>query len=500
MTTWFTDEQKRLTEFHVDRDGRFPLPTRVFSNGEYLPPKQTQEQREVEQVIVRMADELAPEAGLERRSFLRSSLGLAASFVAMNTVYGEMFSVAAAEIMDSEASAERARTYADQFIFDGHLHFVHDEYDFAGLLGLRKRGAAIGNEALIGKPVTFADFQFDNFVNEVFLDSDTTVGIISTATADDPKNVFLDNDQMRDGAARMNRLAGSKRLLSHATFEPGKPGWLDQVDRVIETMRPASWKGYTVGDPLSASNFPYRLDDEKLMYPFYEKIQRAGINTVCIHKGLLPTDYEESFRSTWRHAMVDDVPKAAKDWPGINFAIYHSALKPVDIPPAEHLARFERTGRIDWVSDLAEIPGRHGVSNVYADLGTTFATSVITHPRHAAALLGMLIKGLGADKVLWGSDSVWYGSPQWQIEALRRFEIPDDLQRRHGYAPLGEGRGAVKAGILGLNSARLYGFSPAEQTVAHYAGDRLSEYRRRYRAAGAIPSNTAYGFIRPEDG
>jgi len=56
----------------------------------------------------------------------------------------------------------------------------------------------------------------------------------------------------------------------------------------------------------------------------------------------------------------------------------------------------------------------------------------------------------------------------------------------------------VKSGILGLNSARLYGFSPAERTVAHYAGDRLSEFRRRYRAEGTNPSNTAYGFIHPD--
>jgi uncharacterized protein len=300
---------------------------------------------------------------------------------------------------------------------------------------------------------------------------------------------------MRDGSERMNKLAGSRRMLRHAVIEPGKPGWLDEIDRVIETMPPASWKGYTVGDPLSPSNFPYRLDDEKLMYPFYEKIERAGIQTVCVHKGLLPSDYQESFRSTWRHAMVDDVPKAAKDWPRINFVIYHSALKPVDVPPAEHLARFERTGRIDWVTDLADIPANHGVKNVYADLGSTFATSVITHPRHAAAILGTLVKGLGSDKVLWGTDAVWYGSPQWQIEAFRRIEIPEDLQRRHGFASLGDGRGPVKSDILGLNSARLYGFTPAEGTVSYYAGDRLTDYRRRYRAAGAVPSNTAYGFI-----
>jgi predicted TIM-barrel fold metal-dependent hydrolase len=95
-------------------------------------------------------------------------------------------------------------------------------------------------------------------------------------------------------------------------------------------VKPSSWKGYTIGDPLQpqTTKYPYRLDDEKLMYPFYEKIVKAGINNVCIHKGLLPKDYEKSIPgSAWQHANVDDVPKAAKDWPQINFIIYHSAMR-----------------------------------------------------------------------------------------------------------------------------------------------------------------------------
>src|SRR5207245_487812 len=84
--------------------------------------------------------------------------------------------------------------------------------------------------------------------------------------------------------------------------------------------------GYTIGDPLfpSKQGSYWWLDDEKLMYPFYEKIVKAGITTVCIHKGLLPADYEKSWPGVWEYATVRDVGKAAKDWPQINFVMYHA--------------------------------------------------------------------------------------------------------------------------------------------------------------------------------
>jgi hypothetical protein len=112
-------------------------------------------------------------------------------------------------------------------------------------------------------------------------------------------------------------------------------------------------------------------------------------------------------------------------------------------------------------------------------------------------MLGILVKGLGADHVLWGTDSVWYGSPQWQIEAFRRIEIPDDLQRTHGFAPLGAADGVVKRAILGGTAARLYGLDVrtalAPETLAH---DGIAAMRAEYAAAGGMRSNLAYGFVR----
>lgn len=496
--TWLSEDDRKRVELLAKKQDaeRRPIPDQVVSNGEYRPMPQTTEQRRLAALIDEMADERAPKLGMDRRAFLKTSLGLATAFAAMNVVYGDVFGVAHAETEDKEASKERADRYADQFIFDGHMHFVDDEYKWDGILGIRHFAAVYGNKDISkDEEPTFQDLQIDNFIKEVFLDSDTTIGLVSSATADNPENIFLTNPQLVDGAMRINKMCGSRRLLRHAIFEPGKDGWLDEVDRVIEKDRPDSWKGYTVGDPLMPSKFPYRLDDEKLMYPFYEKTQKAGIRNVCVHKGLLPSDYEESFKDTWRYAMVDDVAKAAKDWPELNFIIYHSGLKPLTVPPEEHLERFRKTGRIDWVSDLADIPEKHGLTNVYADIGTTFATTCLTHPRHAAALMGILIKGLGVDHVVWGTDSVWYGSPQWQIEAFRRMEIPQDLQKEYGFAPLGDGLSDVKKAIFGMNSAKLYNFTDEEATVAHYANDRLSDFRKKYNAEGADRSNVAYGFI-----
>jgi predicted TIM-barrel fold metal-dependent hydrolase len=472
-----------------------PIPTRVVSNGEYLPPPQTPAQRGVEARLAELAERHGKALGLSRRRFLRTSCGMAAAFLAMNAVYGDVFGVDPAEARDPDAAAARRARHAKDFVLDAQLHFVRDDFNWPGILALGE-WAKRWNPVLAAEGVTMHRYKFENFVKEVYLDSDTRIGILSAAPADDPANSILDNDQMARARAVVNGLAGTRRLLSHAVFRPGQPGWLDDVDRAIAELKPDSWKGYTVGDPLSPSKWPWRMDDETLVYPAYERMQKAGIRTICIHKGLIPPDYEKTFEH-WRHAMVDDVARAARDWPALTFVIYHSGLKPLMTPPDESLAQFDATGRMDWVTDLAEIPARHGVTNVYAELGTSFATSAVTHPRHAAALLGTLVKGMGADHVIWGTDSVWYGSPQWQIEAFRRIEIPDDMRERHGFAALGPADGAVKRAILGANAARLYAL-PAAVTAAgdDWDTDGLGTWKREYTAAGGTPSNAAYGFVR----
>ena len=78
---------------------------------------------------------------------------------------------------------------------------------------------------------------------------------------------------------------------------------------------------------------------------------------------------------------------------------------------------------------------------------------MITFPSVCAHMLGQLLKYMGPERIVFGSDSLWYGAPQWQIEAFWRFQIPQDMAKKYGYPALNE---KVKRQILGLNSARLY--------------------------------------------
>jgi len=106
-------------------------------------------------------------------------------------------------------------------------------------------------------------------------------------------------------------------------------------------------------------------------------------------------------------------------------------------------------------------------------------------------MLGTLIKGLGQDKVVWGTDSVWYGSPQWQIEALRRLEIPDDMQKKHGFKPLGTADGPVKSAIFAGNAARHYKLDPRTAQTA-LDSDQITAMRAHW--AGER-SNLRYGYV-----
>jgi uncharacterized protein len=500
MGSWLSERELRLVAGAETASAATPIPTQIVSNGEYLPAPQSETQKRVERRIFELADDNGKRLGLSRRQFLRTSCGMAAAFLAMNDVYGgSVFQVAPAEASEPELTRARAQSLSGQFIFDVQTHFVRDDFNHEGLLDLAKFAAKHWNPALRGDDSSLVRYKFQNYVKEVFYDSDTNIALLSGAPFDDPSWWFLSNEQIVRAREIINDFAGSRRLLAHSVITPKQPGWVEEVDKAISVYKPDSWKSYTIGDPLAPSKYPWRLDDEQLMYPFYEKCVKAGITILCIHKGLLPPDYEQKFAGVWEYATAWDIGKAAKDWPQMTFVIYHSCLRPSFELPDQAWSEFEQTGRIKWATDLAEIPQKFGVTNVYAEVGTSFANSAVAHPKFCAALMGTLIKGMGAERVLWGTDSVWYGSPQWQIEAMRRLEIPEDMQKKYGFAPLGGPDSPVKQMIFGLNAARLYKLklkAAEAPPMPPYSADRLAQLKREYELADKEPSNLRYGYVR----
>jgi len=166
---------------------------------------------------------------------------------------------------------------------------------------------------------------------------------------------------------------------------------------------------------------------------------------------------------------------------------------------------------ISWTTEYAIVVAPY--RNTYAEIGTTWASSVVTFPTLAAHLMGQLMKFMGPDRVVFGSDSVWYGSPQWQIDAMWRFQIPEDMRKKYGYP---EFTADAKRKILGLNSAKLYGINVRDQfkpvpadyekrmtndlkrvmEFPGYTADNMSRLKEKYAELGPEPSNTRYGWFR----
>ncbi len=110
-------------------------------------------------------------------------------------------------------------------------------------------------------------------------------------------------------------------------------------------------------------------------------------------------------------------------------------------------------------------------------------------------MIGQMVNQMGADHVVWGSDSVWYGSPQWQIEAFRRLEVPDDIMKKYGWkTKLGGPDSKVKRMIFGENSAQLYKYKIQAEYPA-LSHDQLALMKQEYEAEGIERNNVAYGFV-----
>jgi len=476
----------RKCDLDEQRNARLPVPTQVVSNEEFLPLAQTERQKQVEYELIKLADHNAKRLGISRREFLASSGGLATAFVAMNSVFGRFFDVDAAEMFEPAAYAEKWPK--NQFIFDIHTHHVAQgrQIQTPPLLLYREAGGQWGNKDLQGREHRWTDLYLANYVKEVFLDSDTVMAVISGLPSKSESDNVLPPAEMIETRAEINGLVRSRRMISHGLFSPdlGVKN-MEDMHWQLEKLKIEAWKGYP-GQPLVNGGHGWAMDDEKVAYPAFEYARKTHIKNICVHKGLLLPGWDVENSST------RDVPKAATDFPDLNFLIYHAAFKsPRDAADAV-ADGFKTKTAVPWVSDICKArKGNPHMKNVYMDLGTTFGMTVITEPLLCAYMLGLMIDAFGEDHVMWGTDSIWWGSPQWQIEAFRRLLMPEDFMKRFGFKQL---TNTIKEKILGLNAARVYGVDVRAKMNA-VPDDYISKLKANYRAAGGQPSNMQYGWV-----
>ena len=463
-----------------------PIPTRLVSNEEFPPIPQTPSQRRVEDRILAEAARLAPRLGLSRRQFLSRSGGMAASLLAMNAVFGRFFDVLPVEAADPAAFQERSG--APVFIFDVQLHYVSANYDptnaeasrrgavsKGALLGLR-RGSRRLNPKLESDRGTMADLAWENMVKEVFLDSETAIGLISTPPGPYPQEAVVPPKEMTHIRDEINRVTQSRRMLAHGLVSPQLgPADLDFMDQQAATLKVDAWKAYT-GAAAKGFEHGWFLDDEKIAYPMLERARKTGVRRFCVHKGLPLGPVAD-----YNHPR--DLIKAAKDFPDIDFLVYHAGLLSVSAG--------KPTGEVPWTTEFCQMKKQAGLKNIYMELGSTFGQLVTTNPTACAHLLGQIVEAFDVDHVLWGTDSIWYGTPQWQIDAFRRFEIPAALVDKHGYAPLTR---TAKEQIFGLNAARVFGVDVAAKRN-EIPKDYLTRVKMAYLDEGAIPSHRWYGWV-----
>ena len=479
----------RQCELDAAREEHPPIPSRIASNEEFIPPPQSPQQQEYEARLMALSAETARRRGMDRRSFLRSASGMAAALLALNQVFGDCYQVEAAELVEEAAFTEKWPK--DQFIFDVQTHHVdlrRHWYDASA------DGRFIHRLFQVLAPTRRRQEDLEQwnriqYVKEVFGDSDTVMAVISGVPTRDWSKNPLPPDLMAATRQYVNDLAGSQRVLSQGLLRPnlGRKE-LDEMERQAKELKVDAWKCYP-GAELDAE--AWRLDDEKVAYPFWDKTQKLGITNICVHKGL-----PLSVLNT-KGCRPDDVEKAAKDWPGLNFILYHSAFRGFGAhdrhkgrdaaePPDRDDPQY-----IPWVSDVLQMLRQNPtITNVYCELGATFHQTSMFAPVMCMHMLAQMMQVAGADHILWGTDSVWGGGPQSQIVRMRQLRIHDQLIERYAYPQLTD---EVKAQIFGLNAAKLFGVDPQAKR-REIRADKLTAWREQVGDELA-PSNTQFGWV-----
>ncbi|WP_425409696.1 amidohydrolase family protein [Hyphococcus sp.] len=477
--------EDRLTAEDRDPDGaRLPIRIDTTSNGEFSPVALEPHNIEGNIIAHSRATENARRKGESRRSFMMSACGAATTLLAVNEANARAaktaahFNLSPDAALDADAAMEALG--GEEFIFDVQGHYVNPTGAWLGKLPESARPySGMPNACVAAADSEGREYLNclgpEEFIKDVFLDSDTDMMVLSFVPSKrDAEPVTIEE---ADATRRIvDAMEGDHRLMLHGRVNPNQPGDLEDMARLAADFPISAWKTYTQWGP-DGNGFFMTDDAGEAMI---ENARKLGVNNIAIHKGLSfgPKSYE--------HSTCADIGEAAKRHPDINFILYHSGLD-LAVTEEEFTPGAPKEAGIDVLCQSLIDAGVGPNKNVYAELGSTWRI-LMRDMDQAAHAMGKLVKYCGEDNVLWGTDSIWYGSPQDQIQAFRAFEISAEHQERYGYAPMTR---ALKAKIFGLNAMVPYKIS-LDEAKKRASSDALSARKHAYLER-PNPSFTTYG-------
>jgi predicted TIM-barrel fold metal-dependent hydrolase len=431
---------------------------RPLHSDEYLPVRPHRALDRATDAVARKVPELAGAVALDAPTYAHDRRATALALLEIDAAHGGGFYVidpAAARDADAAAAAFGARGP----VVDVQTHLVDPA------LWHGPHAAALGGFLKLVDPARWSDPIDPHGIDAaawaalVFGASETAVALLTSTPGPSGENV-LENAQIAAVRDVTDRYAGTGRVLTHTIVHPNLgPAELDRMGEWSRVLSPSAWKVYTLAGPPTAASPTggWFLDDAEIGLPFLERVRELGPRIVCAHKGLGGPVPDASVAA----ASPRDIGPAAAAFGDVAFVVYHSgyerdpfgaegAFDPITPSGVDRLVASVRAHDIG--------PG----GNVYAELGSTWFL-VLRRPVEAAHVLGKLLAQFGPERILWGTDSTWYGSPQPLIDAFRAFTIPERMQEEFGYPPLTD---AVKTRILGANASELYGLEPPATPVA----------------------------------
>lgn len=475
----------KRTPSNQDPEGlRLPIKLDSASNGEFVPVPLAPHHLRANRLALEQATQHARRLGLRRREFMISACGAASTLLAMNSAFAAAGKTGGHYALPAEAALDEAAAQSvlagKEFIFDVQGHFVNPTGAWTRRLPEGARPLAsfeaqsCAAASLPGNLDRLQCFGPDAFLRDIFMDSDTDLMVLSFVPST-REGEPLTIEEAAATARIVETMQGTHRLFLHGRVNPNQKHDIEDMERLAREFGISAWKTYTQWGPDGSAGF--WMDDE-VGLAMIEEARRLDVRNIAIHKGLPfgPRSYE--------HSTCADIGRVAKRYPDVNFLIYHSGFV---TDKAEGPYDPQRTDGIDALITSVLEAGLGPGSNVYAELGSTWRF-LMRDPDSAAHALGKLFKHLGAGNVLWGTDSIWYGSPQDQIQAFRSFQISEEFQQRYGYPAITP---EMRAQVFGLNALKIYRV-PQDVLDKHIQGDAVTAARENYRNA-PDPAFRTYG-------